>query len=83
MRITVDRADPDFIGEDGYGRYVIVFNGEALEDVVEADDRAGYVIVDMRNDAGDWDIDYVKMEVRQHKAMGSVKIIDTRPESTT
>lgn len=74
MRVTVDENDPDYIGDDNFGRYEVHLNGKYLADCYEADDVAGTAVVLARDEFGMHII--VDSELILQTLTGEVKIVD-------
>ena len=80
MKISSDVGSPDYIGAANGGRYAVELNGKRLSNVVEADDVAGVVVINLIDkETGLPLIDRVKGIVCRETLYGKVSIIDLRP----
>lgn len=79
MRISAWCDDPDFIGEDNFGRYQCFLDGQPVDRVIECDTAAGVLTKYVVNDKGGIVSNELGTDALTEKLSGVVTILDTRP----
>jgi len=77
MRVSSYRNDPDYIGDENFGRYEIYLDGVLISGCVEADDVAGTIKTCLLNNGRYLERDG---DLVLATTTGNVKIVDTKGE---
>lgn len=78
MRVSADACDPDWIGRENFGRYMVLLNGQPVKRCFIASEEHRYIVTAQVDKDGHLLIDKKREQVYRQVEYGEVLVIDRR-----